>query len=95
MSHEATAFICSSLIAVTLATTRLVAQQVADTLCRANVSSPAHKEGARPTVLIDEGYHNYHTMSGPHRTPAGMNDPTAPQNAQFLLNDIHWLSGLL
>lgn len=34
-------------------------------------------------------------VSGPNRIPAGMNDPTAPQNAQFLLNVLHWLSGLL
>ena len=34
-------------------------------------------------------------LSGPTRVPAGMNDPAAPQNAQFLLNVMHWLSGLL
>jgi len=34
-------------------------------------------------------------VSGPNRAPAGMNDPSAPQNAQFLLNVLHWLSGLL
>lgn len=34
-------------------------------------------------------------LSGPNRTPAGMNDPSAPQNAQFLLNVLHWLSGLI
>lgn len=34
-------------------------------------------------------------LAGPERTPAGMNDPTAPQNAQFLLNVLHWLSGRL
>lgn len=34
-------------------------------------------------------------VSGPNRTPTGMNDPSAPQNAQFLLNVLHWLSGLL
>jgi len=34
-------------------------------------------------------------VAGPNRLPAGMNDPNAPQNAQFLLNVIHWLSGLL
>ncbi len=34
-------------------------------------------------------------VSGPNRMPAGMNDPTAPQNAQFLLNVLHWLSGLI
>jgi hypothetical protein len=25
----------------------------------------------------------------------GMNDPEASQNAQFVLNVLHWLSGLL
>jgi len=34
-------------------------------------------------------------VAGPNRTPMGMNDPTAPQNPQFLLNVMHWLSGLL
>ncbi|MBI2409250.1 MAG: DUF4350 domain-containing protein [Gemmatimonadetes bacterium] len=34
-------------------------------------------------------------VAGPRRNPMGMNDPTAPQNAQFLLNVMHWLSGLL
>ncbi|MGA9117646.1 MAG: DUF4350 domain-containing protein [Bacteroidota bacterium] len=34
-------------------------------------------------------------LAGPQRSPAGMNDPRAPQNARFLLNVIHWLSGLL
>ena len=31
----------------------------------------------------------------PQRTPMGMNHPAASQNAQFLLNVMHWLSGLL
>jgi hypothetical protein len=34
-------------------------------------------------------------LAGPNRMPAGMNDPSAPQNAQFLLNVLHWLNGLL
>jgi len=34
-------------------------------------------------------------VSGPERRPAGMNDPRAPQNAQFLLNVLHWLSEVL
>jgi len=34
-------------------------------------------------------------LSGRDRSPMGMNDPKAPQNAQFLLNVLHWLSGLL
>ena len=34
-------------------------------------------------------------VTGPERHPMGMNDPSAPQNAQFLLNVMHWLEGLL
>ena len=34
-------------------------------------------------------------VAGPNRQPMGMNDPSAPQNAQFLLNVVHWLEGLL
>ncbi len=32
---------------------------------------------------------------GPQRKPAGMNHPEASQNSQFVLNILHWLSGLL
>ncbi|HEV3467879.1 MAG TPA: DUF4350 domain-containing protein [Pyrinomonadaceae bacterium] len=31
-------------------------------------------------------------LAGPNRTRVGMNAPQAPQNAQFLLNVLHWLS---
>lgn len=34
-------------------------------------------------------------VAGPDRMPMGMNDPSAPQNPQFLLSVMHWLSGLL
>jgi hypothetical protein len=34
-------------------------------------------------------------VAGPNRMPMGMNDPTAGQNVQFLLNVMHWLSGTL
>jgi hypothetical protein len=34
-------------------------------------------------------------LSGPQRRPMGMNNPTAPQNVQFLLNVMHWLTGVL
>ena len=34
-------------------------------------------------------------LAGPNRRPMGMNDPTAPQNVQFLLNVMHWLTGVL
>lgn len=33
--------------------------------------------------------------AGPQRAPMGMNDPGAPQNAQFLLNVMHWLTGVI
>jgi hypothetical protein len=32
-------------------------------------------------------------LTGPDRSPMGMNDPAAAQNARFLLNVLHWLSG--
>jgi hypothetical protein len=34
-------------------------------------------------------------VTGAQRSPMGMNDPAAPQNSQFLLNVMHWLTGLL
>jgi len=33
-------------------------------------------------------------LAGPNRAPMGMNAPAAKQNPQFLLNVMHWLSGL-
>jgi len=32
---------------------------------------------------------------GEKKTPMGVNAPDAKENAQFLLNLIHWLSGVL
>ena len=34
-------------------------------------------------------------VQGAQRVPMGMNVPVAHQNAQFLLNVVHWLSGML
>lgn len=34
-------------------------------------------------------------LAGPQRAPMGMNDPHAPQNARFLLNVVHWLTGVI
>lgn len=34
-------------------------------------------------------------VAGPRREPMGMNAPAAGQNAQFVLNTMHWLSGLV
>ncbi|HEU0301949.1 MAG TPA: DUF4350 domain-containing protein [Longimicrobium sp.] len=34
-------------------------------------------------------------LAGAQRQPMGMNNPRAPQNVQFLLNVIHWLTGVI
>lgn len=34
-------------------------------------------------------------VMGPRREPMGMNAPAAVQNAQFVLNTLHWLTGVL
>ena len=34
-------------------------------------------------------------LAGPNRGPMGMNDPAAAQNPQFMLNVLHWLTGVL
>jgi hypothetical protein len=34
-------------------------------------------------------------LAGPQRAPMGMNSPGAERNAQFVLNVLHWLAGLL
>ena len=34
-------------------------------------------------------------LAGPDRKPMGMNSPVAAENARFLLNVTHWLTGLL
>jgi hypothetical protein len=34
-------------------------------------------------------------LTGLKKTPTGMNAPIASQNSQFLLNTVHWLSGLM
>ncbi|MEO8182587.1 MAG: hypothetical protein ABI895_27460 [Deltaproteobacteria bacterium] len=34
-------------------------------------------------------------LAGPAQMPMGMNHPLAKQNAQFVLNVMHWLSGIL
>jgi len=34
-------------------------------------------------------------VSGPSRSPGGMNAPMAEQNFQFVLNILHWLTGEL
>ena len=36
---------------------------------------------------------SYSQLAGPERRPVGMNAPDAEQNAQFVLNVMHWLEG--
>jgi hypothetical protein len=64
MLHRVTAFVSSLLFTFLILATQSPAQQIADTLFKANVGSPAYNEGAGPVVLIDEGHHNFHTMEG-------------------------------
>ncbi len=64
MSYRSAAFVSSLSLTVFLASAPSTAQQVSDTLFKAAVGSPAYQEGSGPTVLIDEGHHNFHTMGG-------------------------------
>ena len=64
MSHKVALFASSLFLAVIVTSPRSAAQQVADTLFSANVGVPLYRQGAGPTVLIDEGHFNFHTMAG-------------------------------
>ena len=64
MSYKYAPFLFPFLIAMVILSTPVKAQQVADTLFNPNVGAPAFKEGSGPTVLIDEGHYNFHTMDG-------------------------------
>lgn len=63
------------------------AQQVADTGFR-----PGHR--SRRAVFGEAAMFSAQ-LSGPARTPMGMNAPRASGNAQFAVNVMHWLTGLL
>jgi len=64
MSYNYARFTFAFLLASVVLSTPSTAQQVADTLFHPNVGAPAFKGGTGPTVLIDEGHYNFHTMSG-------------------------------
>lgn len=64
MSDKCVHTVFSLLLAFVILSSPLPAQQVADTLFKPHVGAPAFKEGVGPTVLIDEGHHNFHTMNG-------------------------------
>ncbi len=55
----------------------------------------ALRVGEGRAVVLGEAAMCTAQLAGPQRAPMGMNNPLAPQNAQFCLNVVHWLSGLL
>jgi hypothetical protein len=55
----------------------------------------AVRVGQGRAVVLGEAAMCTAQVAGPQRVPMGMNNPSAPQNAQFCLNVVHWLSGLL
>jgi hypothetical protein len=64
MSYRYVLFITACLFASVILSAPLEAQQVADTLFVPSVGTPEFKAGSGPTVLIDEGHNNFHTMNG-------------------------------
>lgn len=55
----------------------------------------AVRVGQGRAVVLGEAAMCTAQLAGPQGVPMGMNNPAAPQNAQFCLNVVHWLSGLL
>jgi hypothetical protein len=51
--------------------------------------------GQGRAVVLGEAAMCTAQLAGPQGVPMGMSNPLAPQNAQFCLNVVHWLSGLL
>ena len=51
--------------------------------------------GRGRVVVLGEAAMFSAQLAGTQRMPVGMNAPIAGQNAQFLLNTMHWLTGLL
>ena len=43
-------------------------QQVSDNNFDPNITSPKYQSGAGPTILLDEGHHNFHTLEGRYST---------------------------
>jgi hypothetical protein len=51
--------------------------------------------GAGKVVVFGEAAMFTAQLAGPQKSKMGMNNPTAPENFQLLLNIIHWLDGKL
>lgn len=52
------------LLLLCLCSLQLAAQQVSDSTFQYRPTSPRHAKGKGPVVYIDEGHHNFHTLSG-------------------------------
>ena len=50
--------------------------------------------GRGRVVMLGEAAMVSAQLGGPNRTPMGMNEAGANQNAQFALNVVRWLSGV-
>jgi len=68
------------------------AQQISDTLFTPSIGSPAFKEGAGPSVLIDEAHNNFHTMEGRYLPFARLLQKDGyvvnPQRTRFIRADL-------
>jgi len=54
----------------------------------------AREVGPGRVVILGEAAMCSAQLAGPSRTPMGMNDPLATDNAQFCLNIVRWLAGV-
>lgn len=54
----------------------------------------AREVGSGRVVVLGEAAMCSAQLAGPGRTPMGMNDPLAVDNAQFCLNVVRWLAGV-
>ncbi len=52
------------------------------------------RRGAGRVAVFGEAAMFSAQRAGPEAVPMGFNEPTAPRNAQFALNVLHWLAGL-
>jgi hypothetical protein len=68
----------------------LAAQQMPDRSFRPMIEDRAYAPGAGPVVCFDESHGNLHTLGNGFWPFRG-----AEHNFQFVLNVMHWLSGMI
>lgn len=92
MTHTASFSTFIIILGLLFSSSPAIAQQISDTLFKPSVSSPAFREGAGPSVLIDEAHNNFHTMEGRYLPFARLlqNDGyvVTPQRTQFVQADL-------